>query len=759
MEESKEDTTTTTDAPQSREKLQQEDAPSAVHEPSMTVSLFVYWIIPLLFIALFSRKIVNTEVPIIPLEQPPSRPAQTNLGRNMKQEARIKTERGTVPASPQPREIVLPTSWPTAYKDVVTTIHKRRRHIDGFPGGISAMVMSASGDNETGVAVVDVDASGAINAVPPSRSRRPTDGRGREDPKRARFREKIQDQREDYRRHPEDIYRAIAFADGMRFYDMQFHEGGTYELEALELYDEIIRKLVAKRRAALLAGQVTNQVADASIASVNDEVTLDYQFKSLDGQLCGMYTAKGKLCFMANMFERAVEAYEGCLDEIYPYYLDALNGRASSFIVLGKYEQAGHDFLDVIRRDSRHLFLDAFTGLARILEAKEDVVPEGWDSIIPTVEVLIRSLEQQLELQPQIKQMVADALNRLHHVLFTYHDVKTKDYPKAFRHLTRGFEHKMSILPPWVAGSEKAKILQTKNIFKKGFWPPGTGSQTRAPIFIIGFVRSGSTLLERILDAHPMIAGTGENSVFNGRLGDIRNQIVQVSTVGGQESLEELTTRLAEEVVDEMRRRWLIVDSNTEKSDNETENNGSPQRFTDKMLTNYYNVGFIQLLYPNALILHVAREPMDSIFSAYKHEFPAGTLDYTSDYVGLAELYHTYRDIMEHWDVVLPGRITHIRYEDMVKDFAGTARAIIAATGLPWDDSVLEFHTKKHAVNTLSSTQVRKGVYKDSLKSWMRYEKELQHLINPIGERINYDFKTTLPGYRSSPNKPTGEQM
>jgi hypothetical protein len=96
------------------------------------------------------------------------------------------------------------------------------------------------------------------------------------------------------------------------------------------------------------------------------------------------------------------------------------------------------------------------------------------------------------------------------------------------------------------------------------------------------------------------------------------------------------------------------------------------------MLTNYYNVGFIHLLYPNALILHVAREPMDTIFSAYKHEFPPGTLDYTSDFGALAELYHAYRDLMEHWDRVLPGRVTHVRYQDMVNDMPGVARAIIS---------------------------------------------------------------------------------
>ena len=75
----------------------------------------------------------------------------------------------------------------------------------------------------------------------------------------------------------------------------------------------------------------------------------------------------------------------------------------------------------------------------------------------------------------------------------------------------------------------------------------------------------------------------------------------------------------------------------------------------------------------------------------------------------------------DHWDKALPGRVTHIRYEDLVNDMPEVAKKIIAATGLEWDDSVLDFHKKKHAVNTLSTTQVRKGVYKDSIQSWRRY--------------------------------------
>jgi len=103
--------------------------------------------------------------------------------------------------------------------------------------------------------------------------------------------------------------------------------------------------------------------------------------------------------------------------------------------------------------------------------------------------------------------------------------------------------------------------------------------------------------------------------------------------------------------------------------------------------------------------------------------------------------------VMEHGVTVLPGRVTHIRYEDMVTDLPNIAPKIIEAAGVPWDPTVLEFHKKKHAVNTLSTTQVRKGVYSHHFKGWKRYEKFLQPLHDRVGKRVEYDLKTTLSGY------------
>lgn len=722
-------------------------------QPSMTVALFVYWVIPVVLLAIFSRNNVNTDTTVFQKTRA-SRPINVDLNSGLNQGrgdgASVSTKnpystKSSSSPSPSPGRHSKPTAvsseWPTAYQNVVETINSRRRQLGPPSSGSGQQSSPKQSPTQTSTPPT----AGNSNNKSNKKAAAPTASDSR-DPTRIMFQNKIDALRQDYKKDPTDLITAIQFADTMRFYGLQYHDGGTYEMETLEMYDKIVKMAEQKRQALVDSGEPTNQsLAEVAPATVSDEVTLDYAEKSADGLLCALYTSHAKVYYMANMFEKAYDSYTKCLD-IEPYYIDALNSRGSTALVLGRYEQAANDFLTCIKRDRMRLFNDAFTGMERILEAQEDAVPGGWSTIVTILDSLIPQLESKLtpSSTPQEQKYLSGALNRFHHVMFTYHDVKTKDRPEAWRHLTESFKHKMSILPPWQKGSEAMKTQQQKQVFTKSFWPADCGGDTRVPIFIIGFVRSGSTLLERVLDAHPMIVGTGENSVFNGNLEDIRNRIVKSTITGDVGSVSALTEDIADEVVDEMRKRWEILDANTENISGEKK---KPKRFVDKMLTNYNNVGMIHMIYPNALILHVAREPMDTIFSAYKHEFPPGTLDYTSDFPSLAELYHAYRDIMEHWDTVLPGRVTHVRYEDMVNDMPGMARAIINATGLPWDDSVLDFHKKKHAVNTLSSTQVRKGVYKDSLKAWKRYETQLQPCVDLIGDRVNYDLKTSFPGY------------
>jgi len=442
---------------------------------------------------------------------------------------------------------------------------------------------------------------------------------------------------------------------------------------------------------------------------------------------------------MASMFEKAVGVYNAAL-ALEPKCSHALQLRASNLMILGRYDEAGKDYVEIMKKESYPL--EIYGGITKILVAKENAIPNGWELLRTALSDSIPSATEQLREVSLSSYRKAELLNRLkvmYLALFSYHDHKSKDTENAWESLTMANKYKLAALPPYNYALEKHKVDTVQQIFQQGFWPAGVGSRSKSPIFIVGFPRSGSTLLERILDAHPAIIGTGEDSVFNGMLGEIRDGVVKASMAGSPEHLKSIVRQFADKVDRVTKNKW------SERNEQQETEMAPPKRFVDKMLTNYVNVGFIHMLYPDALILHISREPMDCLYSSYKHDFVTGNLQYTGDFSALAHMYSQYRDLMNHWDRQLPGRVTHIRYEDIVHDMPGTAKAIIAATGLQWDDRILEFHKTKYVANTYSTTQVKNPIYKDSLQSWRRYEKHLDPLKTMLGTKYtSHSTRTTL---------------
>jgi tetratricopeptide (TPR) repeat protein len=336
------------------------------------------------------------------------------------------------------------------------------------------------------------------------------------DPQHAKILDLLEKYRVLYAAEPENVFAALNVADTLRRLDLTYHDGGSRQVEALEIYAHAIQLTLKKREQMLANGEPTKMNLSGT-TSVPDEIMMENSAKSVDGLLCSIYTSKGKQYFMANMFEKAVAEYTNCI-EIEPLYLDAVGSRGSTRIILGQYKEAGEDFQICLENDKNRMFNDVFTGMAKVLSAKEEAVPSGWGPMIEILDSLIPQLEMNMANQAAneyAQNMFAESLARLHHVMFMYHDTKTKDVEQAWHHLETGFKFKMSVLPPYPAAFEKQKLQTTKGVFHHGFWPANVGSDTLAPIFIIGFVRSGSTLLERVLDAHPLVVGTGEDSVSN----------------------------------------------------------------------------------------------------------------------------------------------------------------------------------------------------------------------------------------------------
>jgi len=137
---------------------------------------------------------------------------------------------------------------------------------------------------------------------------------------------------------------------------------------------------------------------------------------------------------------------------------------------------------------------------------------------------------------------------------------------------------------------------------------------------------------------------------------------------------------------------------------------------------------------PNAKIIHVIRNPVDTCLSCFTKLSSRG-LDQSYDLSELGQYYAGYARLMDHWREVLPaGAFLDVQYEDIVADQETQARRMIDFCGLEWNDACINFHKLKRSVNTASVTQVRKPIYKSSVERWRAYEKYLGPLLDALGD-------------------------
>jgi tetratricopeptide (TPR) repeat protein len=240
------------------------------------------------------------------------------------------------------------------------------------------------------------------------------------------------------------------------------------------------------------------------------------------------------------------------------------------------------------------------------------------------------------------------------------------------------------------------------------------GDTTAAPVFIVGMARSGSTLVEHILSCHPAVHGGDEArhlpcaiDACAARFPDLPRWPAMMGALG-----QDQVAMIAHAYLDA-----ALAPA------------GNVVRVTDKLLSNYFFVGLIAVLFPNARIINTLRNPVDTCVSAFATLF-ADDMGHTYDFGELGRYYCRYVDLMDHWRSVLPaGMMTMVRYEDLVHDVEGEARRLIAFVGLDWDPACLAFHASTRAVHTASVAQVRRPLYTSSIARWRRYGPALDPLI------------------------------
>jgi tetratricopeptide (TPR) repeat protein len=260
----------------------------------------------------------------------------------------------------------------------------------------------------------------------------------------------------------------------------------------------------------------------------------------------------------------------------------------------------------------------------------------------------------------------------------------------------------------------------------------GAGTPDPAPIFIVGLPRSGSTLIEQILASHSWVEATQE-------LHDIPRIVreLQRGSDPGDPAYPRVLRDLAPEDFRRLGRRYL-----TETEGYRARKPGA-RLFTDKMPNNFRHVGLIHLMLPNAKIIDVRREPMACCFGNFKQLYASGQ-DFSYDLEFIARYYHTYLQLMNHWDEVLPGRVLRMHYEDVVENLEASVRRLVDFCGLPFEPACLEFHKTARGVSTASSEQVRQPINRDGLLQWRRYGPWLNPLEEMLGD--------ALVRYRAAPD-------
>ena len=251
------------------------------------------------------------------------------------------------------------------------------------------------------------------------------------------------------------------------------------------------------------------------------------------------------------------------------------------------------------------------------------------------------------------------------------------------------------------------------------------------PIFIVGLPRAGSTLIEQILASHSQIEGTHELPV----LPSIKRRAHSLCvTRHGGDYLSNVG-RLTPADLSSLGQSYI--------SEGGLFRSGSSRFFTDKMPFNFEHVGFIHKVLPKAVIVDARRNPLDCGFSLYKQYFSAGSsFSYSLDAIG--DYYRGYLRLMDHWDAVLPGKVLHVQYEELVSAPDQQIRRLLDHVGVPYEEGCAEFHKTRRPVRTASSEQVRRPMYGDSIGAWRNVEPHLEGLKAALGPEVLKRFERYL---------------
>jgi len=307
-------------------------------------------------------------------------------------------------------------------------------------------------------------------------------------------------------------------------------------------------------------------------------------------------------------------------------------------------------------------------------------------------------------------------------------------YAPSFEHYARANAIRRS-RSDYDVGRLEAYVAQVKETCTAAFFAEraGQGHTAPDPIFVLGLHRAGSTLTEQILATHSRVEGTRE----------LPDLIRMGRDFGGQGQQGVAAGLNAKLLMDLCPGEWAALGERYLQTTRKARQTDRPM-FVDKMPANWMYTGLIHLMLPNAKIIDIRRAPMAAGFALFKMNFGRG-VDHSYDQRDIARYYRAYADLMEHFDAVLPGRVHHIQYENLVQNTDHEIRRLLTHCGLPFEAGCLRYWETERAVQTPSSEQVRQPIFQSALAQWKHYAPWLGPMQDAFGELVEMTDPAAVP--------------
>ncbi len=286
-----------------------------------------------------------------------------------------------------------------------------------------------------------------------------------------------------------------------------------------------------------------------------------------------------------------------------------------------------------------------------------------------------------------------------------------KEYDNAWSNYRLANEIQSSLYP-YNQSALVQQIAQFKEIYNAKFFTDNNwqGNESVAPIFIVGMPRSGTTLLEQVLEHSGMVCAGGESLALNKAINKQFYKIRYPDELGKADS--EIFMRLAKDYENYYINCHLSGD----------------MRSIDKLPGNFLHLGLLKKMFPKMKVINLSRNKLDCCLSVYFQMF-ADHMTFTTDTKNISSFYDTYLETMDYWKTLFPENIFDLSYEDLVSDFETNTKALFEFLELDWNKNVGDFVDSKNSVQTPSSWQVRQGINTKSVGRSKQYESFLKKSI------------------------------